>query len=224
MLPVDTTLGTKPIVICAAAASLPFPPIVAGANVSRWNGARAVPEFDLELWSDATVSLTGAELFGGSLQADVVAANTFTVDHATEIVTTTSGLLHTGDGPIQLTNAGGALPAGLSTLTDYYWIRLSATTGYLAASLEDALASTKVLMTGNGTGTHTLTGTASCKLMKMMSCGLLGNAADGVVALTIRRGYNIRITHRPKVVMYWIAATVASGTGTIYSTIYAVQS
>jgi hypothetical protein len=91
----------------------------------------------------------------------VISDDTFTVDNTTDIVTAAAHGLQTGDGPVQLTNSGGALPAGLSTVTDYWIIRIDANTFYFASSLANALAGTFVLMSGDGTGTHTLSDTVS---------------------------------------------------------------
>ena len=51
----------------------------------------------------------------------------------------------------------GTLPTGIAALTDYFVIRVSATTIKLAASLANALAGTAVDITAVGSGTHTLT-------------------------------------------------------------------
>lgn len=58
---------------------------------------------------------------------------------------------------VQLTNSGGALPAGLSAGTTYYWNRVSATTGNLSTSLANADAGVYVNTSDTGTGTHTIT-------------------------------------------------------------------
>lgn len=49
------------------------------------------------------------------------------------------------------------LPTGLALTTDYWLIRVSATTARVAASLADAVAGTAIAYTDGGTGTHTLT-------------------------------------------------------------------
>ena len=49
------------------------------------------------------------------------------------------------------------LPAGLSLATDYYWHRLSATTGKVSTSLANLDAGTYVDITDTGSGTHTAT-------------------------------------------------------------------
>ncbi len=56
----------------------------------------------------------------------------------------------------QFTTTGG-LPAGLSLLTDYFIIKLTASTFQVAASLADAQAGTFIDLTTQGTGTHTFT-------------------------------------------------------------------
>lgn len=52
------------------------------------------------------------------------------------------------------------LPAGLSLTTDYFVIKLSASTFSLATSLALAQAGTAIDITDTGTGTHTITPTA----------------------------------------------------------------
>jgi len=69
--------------------------------------------------------------------------------------------LLTGDGPFQVSNSGGALPAGLVALTDYWFIRTGANTGKLATSLANALAGTAIDLTTDGTGTQTMADTVS---------------------------------------------------------------
>lgn len=49
------------------------------------------------------------------------------------------------------------LPTGLALATDYWLIRVSATTARVATSLANAIAGTAIAFTDAGTGTHTLT-------------------------------------------------------------------
>ncbi len=81
---------------------------------------------------------------------------TFTADNTTEELTATAHGMETGDGPFQLTNSGGGLPAGLATATDYWCIRISANVLKVASSYANAIALTEVTFTTDGTGTHTL--------------------------------------------------------------------
>lgn len=85
----------------------------------------------------------------------------FTATNADEIFHAAAHGLLTGDGPIQVSNGGGALPAGLAPVTDYWVIRIDANTFYLATSLELALAGTHLLISGDGTGVQTLSSTGS---------------------------------------------------------------
>lgn len=72
---------------------------------------------------------------------------------------------------VQLTTTT-TLPAGLSTSTDYFVIKLSSSTFSLASSLVLAQAGTAIDITDTGTGTHTITPTslagASLKLQGSM--------------------------------------------------------
>lgn len=71
------------------------------------------------------------------------------------ILTATAHGLTTGQ-LVSLINVGGALPAGLALLTNYWVIWLSANTFSLAASLANALTASPVTLSGDGTGTHTV--------------------------------------------------------------------
>ncbi len=61
----------------------------------------------------------------------------------------------------QCSNSGGALPTGISAVTNYYIIVVDANTVKLASSLANAVAGTAIDITGNGTGTQTFTPTTS---------------------------------------------------------------
>lgn len=101
--------------------------------------------------------------YTAAFAALVYGDQTFTTTHAAETLTIASHGLQTGDGPFQLTNSGGALPAGFSTLTDYWAIRVDANTIQLATSLALALAGTAQAISDDGTGTHTISDTAGTK-------------------------------------------------------------
>lgn len=129
----------------------------------------------------------------GAADALVVADKTFTAANGTEILTAAAHGLLTGDGPVRLTNAGGALPTGLAAGTDYYIIKIDANTFYLAASRALAFAGTAVTFTSDGTGTHTLSDTASTRRPVVVASGVNTDgdgggaalAADTFVALTL---------------------------------------
>lgn len=119
----------------------------------------------------AAVSLTHASTFSAQCNVTVntAAAGTFTVVAATDVITKTAHGLYTGS-VVQVSNSGGALPAGLSAVTNYYVIRINANTFYLASSLANAQAGTRIDITDAGTGTQTVTptalATATVKLQK----------------------------------------------------------
>ena len=96
----------------------------------------------------STVTTTGNQA--------TVHAVTFTADNTTDIITH-PGYDIANYTRVQLTNSGGGLPTGLSTLTDYWTVRQSATTSKLATSYANAEAGTTVDFSTNGTGTHTIT-------------------------------------------------------------------
>lgn len=91
------------------------------------------------------------------LPGNNTASGTFTAVAATDLITKVAHGYSTGD-RVQLTNSGGALPAGLSAATTYYVIRVSADTFKLATSDTLATAGTAVDLTGAGTGTHSVAG------------------------------------------------------------------
>lgn len=80
----------------------------------------------------------------------------FTATNADEKFHATAHGLQTGDGPLQVSNTGGALPTGLATLTNYFVITLDANTFMLATSLANALAGTNLAISTDGTGTQTI--------------------------------------------------------------------
>lgn len=85
----------------------------------------------------------------------------FTASAGTDNATINGHPFATGDGPVQLTNAGGALPAGLNAATNYWLIKNGANTFQFATSKANALAGTKVDITDAGTGVHTVTTNAA---------------------------------------------------------------
>jgi hypothetical protein len=79
------------------------------------------------------------------------APKTFTAANATNVFTATAHGMANGD-KVRVSNAGGALPAGLSAGTDYFVIAAAANTFQLAAAPGGAA----VDITTDGTGTQTV--------------------------------------------------------------------
>jgi len=86
----------------------------------------------------------------------VVLSRTFTTTHATELVTLSSVANGFRTGDKCRVSSAGTLPSGFSAGTDYFWISISSTTGNLASSKTNAIAGTKVAITSDGSGTHTI--------------------------------------------------------------------
>ncbi len=80
----------------------------------------------------------------------------FTAEADDETMTSTGHGMETGEGPYRVSNSGGALPTGLAVDTNYWIIKVTADTFQLAATKADALASTEITITTDGTGTQTL--------------------------------------------------------------------
>jgi hypothetical protein len=97
-------------------------------------------------------------------------AGTFTALASTDVLTKVAHGGLTGQ-KAQVSNSGGALPAGLSAATDYFMIKIDADTFYLASSLVNAVAGTRIDITTNGTGTQTVTPTALAGAsVKLQAC------------------------------------------------------
>lgn len=96
----------------------------------------------------------------GSLAESFAAA---AVVAATDLITVQSNVDRWITGmKVQMTTTT-TLPTGIVALTDYYVIRISATTIKLATSLANAIAGTAVDITAIGSGTHTLTHTLTAR-------------------------------------------------------------
>lgn len=103
-----------------------------------------------------TLVIAGA----GSL-AESFAAAAVTV--ATDLITVQSNVDRWVTGMKVRATTTGVLPTGLAALTDYFVIRVSATTIKLAATLANAVAGTAIDLTAQGSGTHTLTHTLTAR-------------------------------------------------------------
>ena len=79
----------------------------------------------------------------------------YTVNSGTGTITGSFPEMMTGTA-IQLTNSGGSAPTGLSVATTYFIIKVSTTTFQLATTITNALASTAITTTGDGSGTNTM--------------------------------------------------------------------
>lgn len=85
----------------------------------------------------------------------LINSNTFTASSSSGLLLTYTNDFNTFT-KVRFTTTT-TLPTGLSAGTDYYLVRVSATTARVATSLANAIAGTVIAFTDAGTGTHTLT-------------------------------------------------------------------
>ncbi len=115
---------------------------------------------------DRNNTITGVQTFtkntaiGGDLAVGGLSLTfsnlTFTADAVTDKLTITAHGLQTGDGPLRVSNSGGALPGDLVAGVDYWAIFVDANNIKLASSLDCALQNLEIDLQSNGTGTQTL--------------------------------------------------------------------
>lgn len=85
------------------------------------------------------------------------------VTTATDLITVASNVDKWITGMKVRASSTTTLPTGLVAATDYFVIRISATTVKLATTLANALAGTAIDITAQGSGTHTLTHTLTAR-------------------------------------------------------------
>jgi hypothetical protein len=111
---------------------------------------------DLAATSQGTISIASKRFEGRANETFSLVQDTFTDNYPTNNnLTVNNDIEYTGH-KVRLTTTG-TLPGGLAVDTDYYVIRVDATTIKLATSLENANAGTEITITAAGSGTHTLT-------------------------------------------------------------------
>lgn len=98
--------------------------------------------------------LSGANVTGTGGRT-CINSNTFTASSSSGLLLTYTNDFNTYS-KVRFTNSGGALPTGLSTNTDYWIVRASATTCRVATTLANAIAGTVIAYTDGGSGTHTM--------------------------------------------------------------------
>lgn len=127
------------------------------AEASQWNAVNS-------LFTDSAESYPGDSGFDVTAiltqhyTCAWIAAKAFTAVAATNVCTASGNRFHNGM-RLRATNAGGALPAGLTAGVDYFAFEVDRTLGTfkVATSLALAEAGTAVDITDAGTGTHTFT-------------------------------------------------------------------
>lgn len=106
----------------------------------------------------ASISLDGASTFSAQILVTIPPTRTWSntaVNTTTKAVTLANHGYATGT--VGQLSGTATLPAGLSTLTDYYIIALTANTFQFASSYANAIAGTFISFTTQGTGLQTFT-------------------------------------------------------------------
>lgn len=213
MRPLGFTSDEAVITIADALFALGLPPTTY-ASVEDWNDrsrpSGVVPEFRLEIWANASTNLSSAQLYSARKHPLVVADDEFVGEADDDTLTATGHGLLTGDGPVRVSNAGGALPGGLVAATDYWVIRVDDDVFKLATSFANAVAGTAVALSTDGTGTQTLSDTASTERVHWHALGLLGPAGDGAITLTNQLAYATRLQHDPATIAYALSASLSA--------------
>jgi hypothetical protein len=128
-----------------------------------WNNGMAdSPDLGVGLLQDVSIDTVPGALmpnYAPQVMSPVASSSIFTWDHTvnsgTGTITGSFPQLVTGSA-IQLTNSGGAAPTGLSVATTYFIIKVDSTHFQLASTLANALSSTAISTSDNGSGTNTM--------------------------------------------------------------------
>lgn len=142
-----------------------------GGTISKmaWSHNAALCILDYLLWTDG-LNANENEIHWDSWiasanvseeQVNLGASATLTANADTNIVTLSEPVPWATGLSVRLTSTG-TLPAPLVAGTTYYWIRLTATTGKLAATSEDAGYGLGLDLTDAGSGTHTISCALPC--------------------------------------------------------------
>jgi len=229
----DSLWSGSRLLICSAQTALPFPPddadcgVIANIGDGQRSPGWAEDEFALQIVAEGSTNLTAASLYAMRLEPYTFADATFTTTHATETVNITSHGFLSGVGPVQMTNSGGALPAGYVAhgpqgQTGLYYVGVTgANTFRLYTSRAGALAADAnalVSITGDGTGTHTLSdfaldGPNRTHRVVLAKVATLGDDVAGVptVTLTAHQAYlDGPFVHQPGTIGYCVAATFSA--------------
>lgn len=208
--------------------SAPTPPARNGGNgygvvPASWRSG-GVEEFDVEVFADGTSAVTAAKLVRAVPEPLISAISPLTIASVSGVnATITAHDLQHGDGPFQIATTG-AIFTGLKLLTNYWAIAVDANTVAFAESLDRALRGLSIALSG-GSGTNTLNTVATptpaalnndapTKRLKWLSCGFLGEAADGAISNTTAMGWAGRMEHTPVAVAYSLVATIGSSIAT----------
>lgn len=130
---------------------LDAPGVAAIVNIHGCSFRRHLDSENLALTPIFDGLITESVSFGDAV------SRTFTVNPTTDVFTLPNFGAHLQTGSRLQATTTGVLPAGMFPETDYWFIRLSTTTGKLAASFADCVAGVGIPIVNAGSGTHSLT-------------------------------------------------------------------
>lgn len=172
---VDSVPTTDSLTLCDAVSGAPVALVDAstggGLSRLRWSNNAALAILDYLLCGDglnANLAETDADYWTAAAnacdeQVALGAESACTADPATDIITLAQAVPWQTGLAVRMSSTG-TLPGGVDAATSYAWIRLTPTTGRLAATKEDALYGLGISVSGAGSGTHTLSCALSCTL------------------------------------------------------------
>jgi hypothetical protein len=135
-------------------------------------------EIDADYW------IAAANLSDEQVALGAVAA--FTADPATDVITLAEAVPWQTGLQVRLSSTGN-LPGGLAAAKSYAWVRLSPTTGQLAATKEDALYGLGVDITSAGSGAHSVSAALICGIdaaAPQQSATFTADASSDVLTLS----------------------------------------
>jgi hypothetical protein len=220
-------INPAPFVALNGLTAAATPPVYNAGNgygivPKEWQ-AGGVDKFHIEVHAVGSNAVTAAKLVGAVPEV-LAALSDDNIDSVSGAdITMTGHAYYHGDGPVRLTTSG-TLPTGLALATNYWLYVKDANTVQFCDSLERALKGQGISVSG-GSGTHTAARVAvptavdtnpdaPTKRLKWLSIGLLGEAADGSMTLTISMGWQGLARHNMNVVAYSLVGTFGSAVAT----------
>lgn len=139
--------------------------------------------------STYTINVVGEGVTATTVSYTALADLVFTADNASETFTSVGHGMESGDGPYRVSNAGGALPTGITADTNYWIVALTDDTFKLATTKLLALAETPdVVITTDGTGTQTLLRSANDVIVAQLVQGLNAVVGKNYLAAQVAGG------------------------------------
>jgi len=213
----DFPITTSPEYINAAAefAQTPHPALIAiGRATTPITLAYKIAPRTVAAGSTYALDVAGTGVTSTRVSYTPAADLTGTLlPRTTNVLTLNNHGFTTGDGPVRVSNSGGALPTGLAVDTDYWLINVTANTFSFATSKANALALTAVALSTDGTGTQTIRRAQNdvvCAQLKQALSAVVG--ANYTVAQVQQAGETDYLTVTANTANAWFALGTVDGT------------